>query len=153
MSELWHKWKHFHFFVSSFNLASARTHTRTHAQILNLPVLFFSPTLLQRGWSPFLHQMCLLKAAQPLFFFHFARSLTYISLCDMTWWIYDFNHRHLGWGGGFSKKKKEKICSDMKHINVEKRVEETIFTKGLLSANEGRKYSSCWNNNVQREQK
>lgn len=82
----WHKWKHFNFLF-----------THTHYK-LACPLLH--PHAASKRLNPFPSSDVLIKSRRLSSFFilssSFARSLTYISLCDVTWWIYDFKSQKIG---------------------------------------------------------
>ncbi len=100
----------------SLSLSLSHTHTHTHTETSNLSVPLLSLTLLQRGWSPFLHQICSLKAAQPLFFHSVLlfRSLTHLHFtlwCDMmNLW---FQSQTLGEGWRSCQKKSAQIYTTL----------------------------------------
>ncbi len=72
----------------SLTLTNTHTHTQRERETSNLSVPLLSLTLLQRGWSPFLHQICSIKVAHPLFFhsvllFYSLTHLHFTLWCDM----------------------------------------------------------------------
>lgn len=80
-----------------------------------------------------------LKPRQLLFCFLPFRACTRISLCDVTWWIYEFNHRRMRWAKGLAKK-----CSDVSHKcwKERRRAQRPALQKGYMVWI--KKYSACW---------